>query len=124
MYLNMQQSDGGMRALPPEEGELEPPMRPDKELTLRSGAVYKKSRPKVRRSNVDVRDLTSDIENLANNKTPSASDAKKVIDKTRILVVRILMENKKTRMDDKNKSRGRHNSPHTSKKRPPKYDRH
>lgn len=111
MYLDRQHPDGGMRPLPPEEAEGEAPQR---------SRENKKARPKEQHHNVDVRHLTKRIENFADNETSSDSDALKLIEDTRgtILKLRLIKKEKK------NKSSGRHNSPHTSKKLPPKYEQH
>lgn len=128
MFLEMQHPDGGMRPLPPEEGEGEAHLRFPEGKNRRPTSQRGDSRrrpdknrhSKVKHHNVDIRHLTKRIENFAESEISSDNDALKLIEDTRgtILKLRLIKKNKK------NKSSGRHNSPHTSKKLPPKYGQH
>jgi len=124
MFLENQHPDGGMRPLPPpEEGDHEAPMRIAKQLTLSAKVVFKTPHSKPKSRHEDVRGLTKTIEDFADNEHASAKDALKVIEESRGTIFKILKE-KSARKNKKNKSKGRHNSPHTSKKLPPKYGMH
>ena len=117
MYLDKQNRDGGMRPLPPEEAEVENTRKSlDDNIPRRS----KTTRPKMQNRNSDVRHLTRRLESFAENETSSDSEALRLIEDTRgtILKLRLIKKN------NKNKSKGRHDSPHTSKKLPPKYGLH
>lgn len=117
MYQHLQPSNRGMRPLPPEELELDLSIP-----SLKNKNKPKKNQPKVQPQNPDIRHLTMRIQNFAENETCSDNEALKLIEDTRgtILKLRLLKKDQNLIKRDKKKKRSsRHNSPHTSKKRPP-----
>ena len=113
MYKEIPQHKG-MRPLPPEEtGGVS-------RINLTRATNLK---PRIRpKAPSEIRNITRKLEAFAATDNPSDKDALSLIEETRGAIL-LKLRLKKSKSPNR-KAGGRHNSPHTSKKLPPKYNQH
>ncbi len=112
MYKEIPQHKG-MRPLPPEEtGGVS-------RINLTRATNLK---PRIRpKAPSEIRNITRKLEAFAATENPSDREALNMIEEARGVILQLRLKKSKS---PNRKAGGRHNSPHTSKKLPPKYNQH